>query len=71
MSKDAGKDSFETGYLIAVANIMHLYGEDVIAGHVLRQGGISQNAIKRLDLCEFDAKVLRKLFREMKRKDAL
>jgi hypothetical protein len=61
-------DDFTRGYLIAVANIMHTHGEDVIAQDVLSQLGAGEGAIKRLGLCEYDAPVLRKLFREINRK---
>ncbi|WP_404480011.1 hypothetical protein [Novosphingobium sp. BL-52-GroH] len=64
------KASFEAGYLIAVANIMHLHGDEVIAEDVLREGDIRANAVRRLDVNDFDARPLRKLFREMKRKAA-
>ena len=65
------RDAFDHGYLIAVANIMNLHDEDTIAEDVLRELGVSPNAIKRLDLCEYDAKPLQALFREIKRRDAL
>ena len=61
----AKSDAFAHGYLIAVANIMNLHGEDV------RELGESESAIKRLDLTEYDAEPLRKLFREIARIDAV
>jgi predicted RNA-binding protein len=59
------KNAFMRGYLIAVANIMHTHGEDVIAEDVLNQLGVSEGIIKRLDFDDFDAKPLRKLFRSI------
>ena len=67
----AKSDAFAHGYLIAVANIMNLHGEDVIAEDVLRELGESESAIKRLDLTEYDAEPLRKLFRVIARIDAV
>jgi hypothetical protein len=64
------KDAFTHGYLIAVANIVNMHGETVIAEDVLRDLGGSPNAIRRLDLTDYDAKPLRALFREIKRRDA-
>ena len=57
------KDAFTQGYLLAVSNIVNLHGEDVVAEDVLDQLGETEGCIKRLDLCDYDAKPLRKLFR--------
>jgi len=65
------KDSFEAGYLLAVANIMHLHGEEMIGTDVLQDSGISSNAVRRLALTEFDAKPLRRLFRNISRRNRL
>lgn len=62
-----GRDQFKAGYLIAVANIMHLHHEDVIAEDVLRELGATEDVLKRLDLSDYDAKPLRKLFRNINR----
>jgi len=62
-------DWFAAGYLIATANIMHLHGEDTVAEDVLRELGATEGIIKRLDLCDYDAKVLRRLFRILSRRD--
>lgn len=65
------RDAFDHGYLIAVANIVNLHDEPGIAEDVLRELGVSPNAVRRLDLCDYDAKPLRALFREIKRRDGL
>lgn len=64
-SKARDGDSFTHGYLIAVANIMNLHGDDVIAADVLQEGGASPPDIKRLGLTDYDARPLRKLFRKL------
>jgi len=63
------KNSFNAGYLVAVATIMHTHGEDVIAEDVLRPLGISETSMRRLGLSEYDTKPLGRLFREIRRKD--
>ncbi len=63
------KEDFNRGYLIATANIVHLHNEDCIAADVLRELGESEGIIKRLGMDDYDAKILRKLFREIKRRD--
>lgn len=63
---DPIKDAFNHGYLIAVANIMHLHDEPVIAEDVLQESGLTEADIKRLRLDTYDAKPLRKLFRALK-----
>ena len=67
--EEAKRDSFTMGYLIATANIMNLHGEDVIAEDVLLQLCETEGVIKRLDLSDYDAKPLRKLFRNISRKE--
>lgn len=62
------KDAFAHGYLIAVASIMNLHGEDVIAEDVLQELGETADAIERLDLTEYDAEPLKALFAEIERK---
>jgi len=65
------KNSFHHGYLIATANIVNLHGEDIIAGDVLNELGLTEGIIKKLDLSDYDAKPLRRLFREISRKRRL
>ena len=67
---DAKNDPFVQGYLIAVANIVHLHDEPTIAEDVLRELQVNRRAIDP-DMNEYDAKVLRELFREIERKDNL
>jgi len=62
------RDSFAHGYLIAVANLMNLHGSEVEAEDVLGELGETEGVIKRLDLTDYDAQPLRKLFREISRK---
>ncbi len=70
VAKIAAAD-FNAGYLIAVANIVNLHGEDTIAEDVLRQLGTDASVLKGLDLSDYDLKPLRALFREIERKDAI
>lgn len=69
MSQDKG--AFEAGYLIAVANIVHLHDEPVIAVDVLRESGIRPNAVRRLKIDDYDASVLRRLFRQIRRQELM
>lgn len=62
-------DQFAAGYLMATANIMHLHGEDIIAADVLRELGATEGIIRRIDLCDYDAKVLRKAFRQLAQRE--
>lgn len=64
----AEKRAFNHGYLIAVANIMNLHGEDTVAEDVLNQLGISRSAMERMELCDYDKVPLRRLFRDIERK---
>lgn len=69
MDTPEAHDAFTHGYLIAVSNLINLHDEPTIAEDVLRELGETEAVIKRLDLCEYDAKPLRKLFREIKRRE--
>lgn len=64
------KASFNAGYLIAVANIMNMHGEDVIARDVLMALGTSESTMRRLGLSEYDTKPLGRLFRDIRRSNA-
>lgn len=61
------RDEFNRGYLIAVANLVHLHDEPTLAQDVLAELGEGPTTIKRLGLSEYDAKPLRKMFRELAR----
>ena len=61
-------DEFTRGYLIAVANLSNLHDQPTIAADVLAELGESEGVIKRLGLGDYDAKPLRKLFRENARR---
>ena len=66
------RDKFDAGYLLATANIVHLHGEDTLAEDVLKEhNACDAKTIKRLNLTDYDAKVLRPLFREIDRKAKL
>ena len=65
-AKAPKRDEFTAGYLIAVANIMHLHGEDVIARDVLAQLGADEDDMRRLDLADYDADQLRPLFEDLR-----
>lgn len=67
MSDQYDKDSFNAGYLVACANIMHLHGEDTVGSDVLRELGLSRADLTRLTRDnDYDGPVLRKLYREMR-----
>lgn len=55
-------DEFARGYLLAVANIMHLHGEDTIASDVLAESGVTKAAMERLGFDTYDVKRLRPLY---------
>jgi len=52
---------FEHGYLIAVANIINLHGETVVAKDVARELGVTWRQIARADLAEYDLVALKKI----------
>lgn len=60
------RDEFTAGYLIAVANIMHLHGDDVIARDVLTQLGADEDDMLSLDLTDYDAEQIRPLFKDLR-----
>lgn len=68
MGVAAKDDPFVQGYLLAVAEIMHTHGEEVVAEDVLRTIAVNRRAIHP-DMNEYDAKVLRKLFRQIEDRD--
>lgn len=62
---------FNRGYMIAVANLMNLHGDEVIARDVLMQLGASREDMEALDLTDYDLEPLRALFDEIDRRAAL
>lgn len=56
------KQSFQAGYLIAVANIMHLHDEDMVATDVLHELGADASDPEKLGLTEYDREPLELLF---------
>jgi hypothetical protein len=63
------KVSFDIGYLMAVANIIHLHEEPTIATDVLRDGQVSRKTLESFDLSEYDVRVLTPLFDDIDRQD--
>lgn len=55
-------DRFNVGYLLAVSNIVNLYGEQTIAKEVLQQGGITRAEMEACDFTEYDTVALNPLF---------
>ena len=64
------KRAFNLGYLIAVSNLVNMHDDTVAAEDLLRALGCSKAEMERFDLTDYDRKPLRRLFREMARKDA-
>lgn len=62
-------DAWKRGYLIAVSVMLHQHDCPVIAEDALRDSGITFAECKRLDLDDFDMKVLRPIYANMARKD--
>ncbi len=58
-------DRFVAGYLIAVANIVHLHGEEIVALDVLRECGCSRADAEKCDFTEYDTVVLEALFDQL------
>lgn len=56
---------FQAGYLIAVANIMNLHGEDTIAADVLGELGFNPRDLKKFDFSEYDLRALKPLIRRL------
>ena len=59
---DARYKAFNHGYLIAVANLINLHGDSVVANDVMSQETITMGEIQALDLNDYDLAVLRKLY---------
>ena len=62
-------DAFTHGYLIATANLINLHDQPTMAEDMLRELGETEGILKRLDLCDYDAKPLRKCFRNISARD--
>ncbi len=56
--------AFNTGYLIACCNIENLHGEPGIAYDVLVEAGITRDEVKAMNLCDYDARALKKIRKE-------
>ncbi len=57
------KAAFNHGYVIACCNVTNLHDEPGIAHDTLRELGISKAEVKRMGLCDYDAKALREIER--------
>lgn len=67
MSKLTNEMSFHAGYVIAVANVCHLHGDPTIATDVLRELGISIEAVEDLKLTDYDLEALKPLFAQIEK----
>lgn len=59
----AEKIAFEHGYVLACCNIVNLHDEPTIAHDTLSELGVTRQAVKAMNLSEFDMKALRKIER--------
>ncbi|MFG1302660.1 hypothetical protein V5F34_00775 [Xanthobacter autotrophicus] len=57
-------DDFNTGYVIACANLVHLHDEPSMAADMMSQLGISWADVLRMGLSDYDMDVLRKIREE-------
>jgi hypothetical protein len=64
-------DDFVYGYLIAVSTMLHLHDCPTIAEDLLREACITLDDAKRIKLSRSDMKLLRPVFAELRRKDAV
>ena len=62
---------FQAGYLLAVSNLVNMHGADTEAADVLAELGVTESILKKLDLSDYDAKPLRRLFRDISRRRKL
>jgi hypothetical protein len=56
--------SFKTGYMLACCNLVNLHDEPGLAYDVLAEAGITRADVKAMELCDYDAKALRKIRKE-------
>lgn len=52
---------FDRGYVIACCNLENLHGESDLAWDVLAELGVSRADIRRMDLCEYDMRALKRI----------
>lgn len=57
------KAAFNHGYVIACCNITNLHDEPGIAHDTLRELGVTKAEVKKMGLCDYDAKALRDIER--------
>lgn len=55
------KAAFNHGYVIACCNVANLHDEPGIAHDALRELGVTKAEVKRMGLCDYDAKALREI----------
>jgi hypothetical protein len=59
----ADEKEFRLGYVMAVANLMHLHDQPTIAADLLAEAGLTLPQIRGLGLSDFDMKPVAALFR--------
>ena len=59
---EAEKRAFNTGYTIAVANLMNLHNEEVAAIDTMQQAGITWADVTAMNLTEYDMAPLRQIW---------
>lgn len=57
------KAAFNLGYVIACCNVTNLHDEPGIAHDALRELGVTKAEVKKMGLCDYDAKALREIER--------
>lgn len=62
MERIETEKAFISGYLLAVANIVHATGDILSASEVLREAGVERGALDDLDLTDFDLNALGRVF---------
>lgn len=65
------KAAFNHGYVIACCNITNLHDEPGIAHDTLRELGVTKAEVKKMGLCDYDAKALREIERARGRNSAV
>jgi hypothetical protein len=59
----SARSEFNHGYVIACCNVTNLHDEPGIAHDTLRELGVTKAEVKRMGLCDYDAKALREIER--------
>lgn len=64
------REAWQNGYLIACCNIHGLHRIPEVASDVLAEGGITKSDVLKMDLTEYDQRLLAEI-REARNKDPL